>query len=196
MTRRRTAIAVLAAALIAGGVGALAAGLWIPAKAVIAQVLLERAWNRAQAGQDRAKPWPWANIAPLARLSVPRLGIDQIVMRDASGEALAFGPGHVPTTAAPGAPGTSIIAGHRDSHFRFLRRLARDDRIDLETAGGKILAFRVTGTAIVDARHYRPPGNGMEPALALVTCWPFDAIQPGGDARYVVYAALSSGDVR
>jgi len=170
-------------------------GLWqvgdaayIHAKALLAQALLGSAWARTLAGEADARPWPWADTAPVARLVVPRLGVSRIVLAGASGRTLAFGPGHMDGTPAPGAPGTSVIAGHRDTNFRFLADLKVDDAVIVETADGGKTPYRVTGTRIVDHRRagidLTMPGRH----LTLVTCWPFDAINPGGPLRYLVEA--------
>jgi sortase A len=133
VTRRRAA----ALALVAAGAVLLAHGLWIPAKAAFAQVLLERAFSKSEGG-GAARPWPWADFVPLARLRAPRLEASAIVVSSATGEALAFGPGHLSGSAPPGAHGNVVLAGHRDTHFRFLRDLRPGDALVLETpAGGR-----------------------------------------------------------
>jgi sortase A len=182
--RRRGATAV---ALAGAGALLLAHGLWIPAKAVLAQVLLERAFRSAE-GEGAARPWPWADFAPLARLRAPRQGASTIVVSSATGAALAFGPGHVAGTAAPGEPGNVVLAGHRDTHFRFLRELRPGDALELETPRDVRAGYRVTWAGIVHERDTALLGERGADMLTLVTCWPFDAIRPGGPWRYVVVA--------
>ena len=97
------ALRLSAFALMAAGAALVASALYIPAKAALAQVLLERAWTRTQAGESAARPWPWADISPVAVLEVPRLGERSIVLEGASGEAMAFGPGHMSNTPPIGA---------------------------------------------------------------------------------------------
>mgnify|MGYP001812304003 FL=1 len=58
------------AALLALGFWQLGQGAYIPAKAWLAQELMQRAWLRVTAGEDRAAPWPWADTWPIARLTV------------------------------------------------------------------------------------------------------------------------------
>jgi len=48
--------------------------------------------------------------------------------------------------------------------------------------------YRVSGTEIIDARRARLLPGDATPRLTLVTCYPFDAIAPGGPLRYVVSA--------
>ncbi len=158
------------------------------AKARLAQYLLQRAWTRALAGERTPKPWPWADTWPVARLQVKRLSVDVIVLAGAYGRTLAFGPGHVGSSAQPGNPGTVILAGHRDTHFQFLQQVRLDDRVDLTGTDGHTVHYRVTDQRVLDARRDGIPmvGDGQE--VVLVTCYPFDAVTPGGPLRYVVRA--------
>jgi len=167
------------------GLGCIVWGLWIPAKAVAAQILIEAAWARARSGVERARPWPWADTWPVARLTVPRLGIEVFALSGASGEALAFGPGHVSATAEPGRLDNVVFAGHRDTHFAFLRDLRYGDVIVLHGLTGW-LAYQVIETRVVhenETQLLEPTGLAE---LTLITCFPFDAILPGGPLRYVV----------
>lgn len=159
---------------------------YIEAKAWLAQELLEHAWNEAQRSGRAVKPWPWADTTPVARLGVARLGIDTIVLAGDSGRTLAFGPAWNEASTRPGEHGTVIISGHRDTHFAFLRALRVDDRITLDTGRGA-RTYRITGTDIVDVRTTRLDANGND-TLLLVTCYPFNALVPGGPLRYLVHA--------
>jgi sortase A len=160
---------------------------WIHAKAELATVLIERAWDNVRGGDAEARPWPWADTWPVARLQVPRLDVDLFVLAGASGRTIAFGPGHMGGTALPGGVGTSVIVGHRDTHFRFLSELNLGDRLTVTDANGRRHAYRVGDTRIVDSRTTRLR-LGAEPALVLMTCYPFDAVMPGGPLRYLVFA--------
>ena len=174
-------------ALLALAVVMIASAGWIHAKALLAQVLLQRAWAASQHGRVAVKPWPWADIAPLARLRVPRLRQDLIVLDSDSGQALAFGPGWTASSALPGTPGLSVISAHRDTQFAFLRDLRHGDLIRIRDAAGAS-TYRVESKRVVDSRRLHPAGADGGDALLLVTCYPFDAIVPGGPLRYVVEA--------
>jgi sortase A len=165
-----------------------AAALYIPAKAWVAQRLLERAWTQAAAGDARARPWPWADTTPVAHLRVPELDVDLIVLDGASGRTLAFGPALVDGSAGPGGVGATLIGGHRDTHFRFLRELRGGDSIELEGARGARERFVVRLTQVVDSRASELRLDATHRQLVLVTCYPFDAVAPGGPLRYVVVA--------
>jgi hypothetical protein len=75
----------------------------------------------ALAGEAMPKPWPWADTWPVARLRMQHPSVDLIVLAGAYGRTLAFGPGHVTSSALPGQEGTVMLTGHRDTHFRFLK---------------------------------------------------------------------------
>lgn len=177
----------LACALAAAAMLPLGHAAYLHAKARLAQVLLERAWQEAQAEGDAPRPWPWADTTPVARLRVTRLGVDRIVLDGDSGRTLAFGPGWAPASARPGSHGVVVLSAHRDTHFAFLRELARGDRIALDSTQGT-RRYRVVDLRVFDVRdgeaRFAAGGDG----LVLVTCWPFDAIAPGGPLRYVVSA--------
>ena len=185
---RRLPVLGLAALLGASGVGLAAEGLWIPAKAALAQLLLERSWAAARAGEERARPWPWADTWPVARLEAPEHDVDLVVLAGANGESLAFGPGHMSGSAMPGAPGATFIAGHRDTHFEFLRHLRPGDRLVLETPGGGPTEYRVVGLEIVDTRESLFTAAAPADHPVLLTCYPFDTPVPGGPFRYLVTA--------
>jgi sortase A len=193
----RDALRVLALALLALGIWQLGESAWIHAKALLAQRLLQRAWTRTLAGERGVRPWPWADTWPVARLRVPAHGIDLIVLDGVSGRTLAFGPGHARGSALPGAPGTAIVSGHRDTHFRFLQRVGPGDEILVNTPGRPPARFRVREATVVDARTavIGSAGDGTA-ALVLLTCYPFDAVNPGGPLRYVVAAEAASAEAR
>jgi sortase A len=179
----------LALALVALAAGFLAAGGRIYLKAQLAQVLLRRAWAETQATGRPVKPWSWADTWPVARLSVPRHDVDLIVLAGASGRTLAFGPGHLDGSAAPGTPGNTVVTGHRDTQFRFLKDLAPGDELGLVGPDGARHRYVVMDALVVDERDTSVLAETGEARLTLVTCFPFDALVPGGPLRYVVRAA-------
>lgn len=182
---RREVVSGLAVVFLVLGVEQMGHGAWIYAKAHVAQHLLQRAWERALQGADRPRPWPWADTWPVARLQVPKYGIDMIVLAGANGRTLAFGPGKLSEQA--GRLGTTILTGHRDTHFRFLERLESGDELFVQFSPRGWYRYRVLSHDVVEARHAYIV-HGERQALALVTCYPFDAVLPGGPLRYVVTA--------
>ena len=179
---------VLLVILVLAGSWQLGLGLYIHAKAVFAQVLLERAWAATLLGQQQVKPWPWADTWPVARMKVPRLGIDLIVLDGDSGRNLAFAPGHNPASPLPGDIGNSFISAHRDTHFRFLQNLKPGDVIEMQRADGQRFQYRVENAIVENASQAVVTKTEEVSRLILVTCYPFDAIVPGGEQRYLVSA--------
>lgn len=179
---------MLAGLLLVLGGWLIGQGLWIPVKAIAAQWLLQHAWTQTLKTQRPAKPWPWADTWPVGRLLVPRHSIDQIILADASGRSLAFGPGQLSGRVQADEPGAIIISGHRDTHFQFLQYLQKDDLISVEWPTGNRTSYTVQELTVVDSRHTRLTHPADSEALILTTCFPFDAILPGGPLRYVVRA--------
>jgi sortase A len=186
-TTSRTLV-MLSVCLLAVGLWQIGEGSWIYAKARLAQYLLQRAWSHTLAGRTGVRPWPWADTYPVARLMAPSMHVDLIVLNGSYGRTMAFGPGYAEASAFPGSPGTTILTGHRDTHFRFLKRLKRQDEIIIETVRRTSERYRVHSTRIVDARTASMSLTGGMDELALVTCYPFDTVLTGGPLRYVVRA--------
>lgn len=186
----RKAGAWIVAALLCLGFWQLGQGAYIPAKAWLAQELMQRAWNRSVGGEERAAPWPWADTWPVARLTAEAGGVDLIVLAGGSGRTLAFGPGHVSASAMPGDIGNTIIGGHRDTHFRFLQSLEVGDLLGVEPTNGERHVYQVVGVDIVDSRKGSLVLDTSVAMLSLVTCYPFDALEAGGPLRYVVTARM------
>lgn len=208
--RGLVAIALLCIALLLGGKGA-----WIHMKAILAQHLIAQAWQGQLADGSIKKPWPWADTWPVARLKFTRGDIDQYVLAGARGNSLAFGPGKVietNNTKSPSRPseynlgnssmtknptitkGTidelqGVVAGHRDTHFKFLKNLQLDDVIEMQAADGHWKSFRVSKTAV----HHieRDYMNILPQQLLLVTCYPFSSLGADGPLRYVVTLVAS-----
>lgn len=165
-------------------------GAYIPAKAWLAQELMQRAWVRTGAGEERATPWPWADTWPVARLTAKQRDVDLIVLAGGSGRTLAFGPGHLSASAMPGQTGNTIIAGHRDTHFQFLKKVEVGELLGMETTRGQRHLYKVVGVDIVDSRKGSLVLDTDTAMLSLVTCYPFDALEAGGPLRYVVTARM------
>jgi sortase A len=176
-------------ALALSGLILIAQGVYIHAKAMLAQVLLERAFVQAMATGTPVKPWSWADTWPVARVVVPRLGKSAIVLAGASGQALAFGPGQLERTPEIGEEGTAVYAAHRDTHFAFLADVRVGDAVEVTRRDGRVFHFRVTGASVVRFDH-----SGIDPyspgrRLVLSTCWPLNA-RTQGPLRYVVHAEM------
>lgn len=161
-------------------------GFYIPIKGLIAQQLLHAAWHQSRTTGEIVKPWPWADTWPVGRLLSESYDLDLIILQGASGESLAFGPAHLFGSSMPGTVGHCILAGHRDTSFKFLKSLQVGDELVLQglTDNQK---YRVVSHEIIraDALYL---DREKDNTLTLLTCFPFDAILPNPSHRYAVTA--------
>ncbi len=176
------------ACLLCLGFWQLGQGAYIPAKAWLAQELMVRAWTRSQGDEDQQAPWPWADTWPVARLTARSGNVNLIVLAGGSGRTLAFGPGHLSASALPGDRGNSVIAGHRDTHFGFLRDVEIGESLVIERIGGRRHLYRIIGIDVVDSRRGSLLLDTDDSMLSLVTSYPIDSAEPGGPMRFVVTA--------
>lgn len=154
---------------------------WIQAKAGLGQWLLERAWQRALEGGEAVEPWPGAVSHPVARLRMPRLSIDRLVLEGLDTPVMAWGPG-----MAVGEGGHRVLAAHRDTHFSFLRAVEPGDRFELIDAEGRRQWWQVETIRVLDSRTTGIDLDWPETAMTLITCYPFDTPVAGGPERLVV----------
>lgn len=169
--------------LITLGVWQFGSGIWIHVKAELAQYLIARAWHQTLMRHEPVKPWPWADTWPVARLRWQE-DINLYVLAGINGAALPFGPG----MQVHEGERNMLIAGHRDTHFAFLARIRRGDRLTLTDMQGRQTAFQVRTQQVIDSRDSKLELYQDSPALILVTCYPFDGLRAGGPLRYVVTA--------
>jgi sortase A len=172
------ALRILCALLFIGGASLTARALYMHAKAELAGVLIRRAWEQSlQSGQSHA-PWPWADTHPIARLRIPRLGYDEIVLEGATPRTLAFGPARLFSGTGLGEPGNLVLAGHRTSWFRPLETIAQGDSIEVEWFDPRVGGLRrrnytVDVIRVVDPQDVTLLEPTSENVLTLITCYPF-----------------------
>ncbi len=123
----------------------------------------------------------------MGKLEIPRLNLSTVVFEGSDEDVLERGAGHVPGSALPGDRGNAVFAAHRDTFFRPLRGIRVGDLVRIETAGKKktdyfVASMRVVGPDEVDVLRSTP-----QPALTLITCYPFRYIGPAPE-RFVVRA--------
>ncbi len=112
---------------------------------------------------------------PVARIEAGRLGVSEVVLAGGSGEAMAFGPAEL-----SGLPrNVRVLAGHRDTHFRFIRDLKRGDTLTLHGVDGSATRYRIVAFITVRWDRFAYPQAPARPLLALATCYPFDAAERG-----------------
>ena len=128
---------IIVLCLLVLGIQQLSSAALIQAKARLAPLLIEKAWEQTlRSGATAVKPWPWADTWPVGRLRVESLGVDLLVLEGDSGNALAFGPGRALPSAELGSGGMVVIGGHRDTHFAFLQQLRKGHLLQLQIASG------------------------------------------------------------
>ncbi len=126
----------------------------------------------------------------IAKLIIPRLHAHLYVVEGDGARQLLRGPGHLSGTALPGAAGNCVIAGHRDTHFRILRKIRAGDDIILQTESGQYL-YRVRHTTIVTASNTSALQPTPKAVVNLITCFPFFFVGPA-PKRFVVHAQLAA----
>lgn len=181
----RVSLAIL---LVAASVNLAEFG-WVQGKGLLGQWLMQRSWAETGQRREPRSPWPGARTRPAARLYVPDLEIDRLVVRGTDTPNLAWGPG-----IELGPDGHVLIAAHRDTHFRFLGDLQPGHRIELEQPAGVIRNWRVNDRRVVDSRDTEIDLGAPGPLLTLVTCYPIDAPEAGGPLRLVVSAVPANGE--
>jgi sortase A len=132
------------------------------------------------------QPQPPSRGSAVATLDIPRLGLSALVVEGAEDSELKLGPGHIPGTSFPGDGGNVGVAGHRDTFFRPLRHIRKDDAITVKTREREY-QYKVVSTEIVgpgDVHVLSPVGHET---LTLVTCYPFDFLG-SAPKRFIVRA--------
>jgi len=122
----------------------------------------------------------------LGRLEIPRLRVKAMVREGADESTLQRAVGHIPGTALPGNIGNVALAGHRDTFFRGLRNIQKNDAIDLKTEDGTY-RYVVQSTKIVGPRDVGVLAASTGETLTLVTCYPFYYIG-SAPKRFIVRA--------
>jgi sortase A len=132
----------------------------------------------------------------VARIRIPAIALDMVVVEGTDAAALAKGPGHYPDTPMPCTEGNVAVAGHRTTFlhpFHDLNRLVPGDVIELRTRALSC-AYAVTtppfavlpnDTSVVADT----PGNFT---LTLTTCNPIGS----ATQRLIVKASLVPGSSR
>lgn len=162
--------------------------LLIFAKANLANFLISYSWENTLHDQQIHTPWTWADTWPVGKLYFPKQRKTLYVLSGAHGSAMAFGPGLMDGTASPGEQGTMVIGGHRDTHFAFLKNIKMGEIFLLQSKNKKWEYYRFEKSHIMDVRHGPWYIDKKKNEVHLITCYPFDALVPGGPLRLVTIA--------
>lgn len=184
---------IFVALVLLAGASLTARAMYLHAKAELASVLIHRAWNKTVADGKPHPPWPWADTYPIARLRIPRLGYDEVVLEGASPRTLAFGPARLFSGAGLGEPGNVELAGHRTSWFRPLESVEPGDQIQVQWFDARKRELRERTYTVDDIRIVTPEEVTLlrpasTDALTLITCYPFGH-SPRSPQRFVVLAS-------
>jgi sortase A len=126
--------------------------------------------ERGPGSRRRSEPAPEGTL--VGRIEIPRLDVSAIVLEGVGNRTLRRGVGHIPETSLPQEGGNVGLAGHRDSFFRELKDVRKNDTIRLKTLAGTY-EYRVEWIRIVQPEDTEVLDDGGAPALTLVTCYPF-----------------------
>ena len=184
---------IFVALVLFAGASLTARAMYLHAKAELASGLIHRAWNKTVADGKPHPPWPWADTYPVARLRIPRLGYDEVVLEGATPRTLAFGPARLFSGAGLGEPGNVELAGHRTSWFRRLEDLEARDEIQVQWFDARKRELRERTYNVDDIRIVTPEEVTLltptsSDALTLITCYPFGH-SPRSPQRFVVLAS-------
>ncbi len=122
----------------------------------------------------------------IGRIRILKLGLSAVVLEGDDDAALRLAAVHIPRTAFPGQTGNVAIAGHRDTFFRSLRHIRRNDMITFEVPG-KSYRYRVENIQVVRPNDTQVLNSSEQSTLTLVTCYPFSFIGSAPN-RFIVRA--------
>jgi sortase A len=155
-------------------------------------VLIHRAWDARLVRGESRPPWPWADTHPVARLQIPRLEYDEIVLEGATPRTLAFGPARLLSGSDFGEAGNIVLAGHRTSWFKPLEAIRLGDTLQLQWLDNRNHEVRQR-TYVVKTIDIVAPDDvtllapTASDSLTLITCYPFNH-SAHSPQRYVIRA--------
>ncbi|HMD83900.1 MAG TPA: class D sortase [Terriglobia bacterium] len=143
---------------------------------------------KVEADRARAESFGIDGLAgsPLGRIEISSIGVMAMIMEGVDGRTLRHTVGHIPGTPLPGQQGNVALAGHRDTFFRGLRNIHKDDEITLTTLHGSY-RYSVDSTQVVEPEDIKVLGASVDDFLTLVTCYPFYFVGPA-PKRFIVRA--------
>jgi sortase A len=193
--RRRLGLALVASGTLLAGT---AGSSW--ARGALAREQVRAEWDarlarsaRIRAGEVASAGQPVADRAPgapIARLVIPSIGLDEVVVEGVGDDELNAGPGLLPISVAPGERGNAVISAHRDRHFNRLGLLAVGDTITTETLRG-VQRWVVTSRQVVH-RDRRAIADHGRTELTLTTCWPIRYFGPAPERLIIAAQPVTS----
>ena len=167
-------------------IGLLSVGYWV-------ELSLKARWNQNRGARELERPESaWSSLSTgdvVGRIEIPRLSLSTVVFEGADQDVLERGAGHVPGSALPGDRGNTVLAAHRDTFFRPLRGVRAGDVVKIHTPP-KDSVYIVESARVVEPDEVDVLKPTAQPALTLITCYPFRYIGPAPE-RFVVRAVLA-----
>jgi sortase A len=165
--------------------------------ASIGQRGLERRFDAAAARWSTLDPVARSSLTyvqgdPIARLAIPSIGLDAIVVEGASPALMRRSPGHLPASATPGENGVAIITANRFGFGSFFLR------IDRLSKGDRITAFSAIGTTTYQVDSVRTVSEdsmdlGVESAERVLVLFGSGRLWGGADRIVVRAFAVEEG---
>ena len=166
--------------------GLLSIGYW-------AQLGIKAKWSQTQGARQLGRPGAATSSHltgdVVGRLEIPRLNLSTMVFEGADEDILERGAGHLPGSALPGDRGNTVLAAHRDTFFRPLKGVRPGDVVKIHTRP-KDSVYIVESARVVEPDEVDVLQPTPQPALTLITCYPFRYIGPAPE-RFVVRAVLA-----
>jgi sortase A len=122
----------------------------------------------------------------VGRLVITRIRLNVMVVEGTDDKNLNRAAGHVIGTALPGESGNIAISGHRDTFFRPLRNLRKNDDILLEAAAATF-RYRVESMTVMTPEDTEVLSGTSDDTLTLITCYPFDFVGSAPN-RFIIRA--------
>jgi len=176
------ALRIVARVFLAAGLLALAHAAYVVIDAQVYQTIEHRRFETVRPeslAMQRA-----TDGEAIGTIQIPRLGLTAVVAEGDSPSVLRRAVGHVADTALPGERGNVVLAGHRDTFFRPLKRVRIGDVITLTTHHGDV-EYLVESTTVVGPSDVQVLEATDHNALTLITCFPFSFIGAAPD-RFIV----------
>jgi sortase A len=124
----------------------------------------------------------------IGELYIPKLGAKLPIYHGTNEEELEKGVGHFAGSVLPGERDNSVLSGHRDTVFRKLGEVKKDDLLVVTTSAGEF-TYKVKQVRIVDKDDRTVIVPKPRPTLTVSTCYPFDFIGTSPE-RYILVAFL------
>src|SRR5579864_1086352 len=151
------------------------------------QQSLNQQWERQNAAAT-SSAYPTPAVDELTRLSIPKIGLDAVIVEGTSYRQLKIAPGHIKGTSVPGENGNSVISAHRDTFFRHIYELQKGDDV-LVRRSGRVYRFEVTGKKVIGPDDVSILKPTPDTELTLLTCYPIYYVGPAPE-RLVVFSKL------